>query len=74
MAQVAERLTRDLGSGHDLRVMGSSPASVSAPSLEPASNSPSPSACMRSFFYKRKNRFFFSFNYYQVIYPVFKDV
>ena len=37
LAQPAERLTLDFSSGHDPRVMGSSPSSV--PSMEPASDS-----------------------------------
>ena len=36
MAQLVKHLTLDLGSGHDPRVMGSSPASRSVLSVEPA--------------------------------------
>ena len=36
MAQLVKRSTLDFGSGHDLRVMGSSLASGSTLSMEPA--------------------------------------
>ena len=42
VAQSVERLTLDFSSGHDLRVMGSSPALGSVLSMEPAWNSLSP--------------------------------
>ena len=42
MAQLVECLTLDFGSGHDPRVMGSSPTLGSVLSVEPASDSLSP--------------------------------
>ena len=42
MAQLVEHLTLDFGSGHDPRVMGSSPMSGSMLSVEPAWDSLSP--------------------------------
>ena len=42
MAQPVEQLTLDVGSGHDPRVVGSSPTLGSALSVEPALDSLSP--------------------------------